>query len=170
MVTLFHLGLSQLANASAPRGPLSNRIGTMPVDEARPPHTWRPDDFSGLLPHAFGVWAHIRRFPRQVALAFDFQEYIFLSVLSAFAVWRRGRVFAGLVGLVATVGPWGRPLNSRSNFTRYVVGCVSGRAPRQPILACQVLRLAAAVLHLLWSVGRSNFFLLPPEGGTGTSN
>ena len=38
-----------------PTGPLKNTIITTPVYGARPPYTWRSDDFSGLIPHAFCV-------------------------------------------------------------------------------------------------------------------
>ena len=55
------------------RGPSSNTTGTIPADEARAPQTRGLDGFSCLLPHAFGVWAHIGRCPHQVACAFGFK-------------------------------------------------------------------------------------------------
>ena len=64
--------------ATAAAGPLSNNIGTTPVDKARPLHTRGPDDFSGLSPHALGVWAHISRCPHQLAWGFGFLGFEFI--------------------------------------------------------------------------------------------
>ena len=76
-----------------------------------------------------------------------FKIYCFLSISSAAFVGRRGRVCAGLVGLVAGVGLWGRPLYRRPIFPRYVTGGGSVGAPWWHSLARQVPRFASIDLH-----------------------
>ena len=87
-----------------------------------------------------------------------FMSLSFCPYQTQFAVWRRGRVCAGQVGLVAGFVPWKRPLKILSHFSRYVLGGGSGSTPQKPRLARQVLRFEAMALLPLKSLGRSNFF------------
>ena len=61
----------------------------------------------GLLPRAFGVWAHISRCPHQVALAIGYKELSAVFRLAA----QSSRRWAGRAS--REVCRWGRPLYRR---------------------------------------------------------